>query len=207
MKNLLYFFFIFAGLSANGQNADLIVKTDLDSIECSIKSIVGIGAKNGAIKFSTIENPDQFFGIHKQEVFYIQNALSDKDNSTSKPEFFNTDFNYSEAYFLKTGQRPKPDDYFLTVTDGPIVANSGNESVQNSKDNINGEMWRYEAGKQLNTSGSLLLGGIGLAVLGTLFNLNDVNPTLGYAFIGAGGISMIAGYSFLIAAGNTMRRP
>lgn len=204
MKKLFCLFLITGFLSANGQDEDLIVKTDLDSIRCSIRSIIGTGSFEGAIKYSLIENPQEMIKINKRRVFYIQNGVFSAKDTKEEPSYFNTNFDYTHSYFLKTGDQPPTDDpYQRLVTGEKIIARENIDTGNVTPP----QEWKYRAGKNLKTAGGLLLGSAVLSFLGTLVLSQPQmsQPVSGYVLLGAGGVSMLTGYGFLIVAGNAMQ--
>lgn len=195
--------FIAGYLNASAQFSDLIVKTTLDSIDCRVNSITGKGLSDGQIKFSVKGQKEGFqYSIDQMDVFYVKIDTTTKLNGTGsgitnaeiRPKYFNTNFDYTKSYFLKTGRAPKPDDPLQTKVAGY------------EKQDKQPQEWRYRAGKKLNTAGGLLLSSVALSVIGSLILTRaDVGHNAGYVLLGAGGVSMIAGYGFLIGAGNTMQ--
>lgn len=199
MKKLLCLFLIAGFLSANGQQNDLIVKTTLDSINCQVRSVVGDGALSGEIKYTLDHSPNDIFSIKKSDVFYViigarKQVLDDNDaiyGYEMKPRYFNLSFDYSNTYFLKTGKMPALDDPHLkkvTLNKNPT------------------HDWKYKTGKNLQTAGALMLSSVILSAVGVIMLSVSPNVTApGFILLGAGGVSMIAGYGFIIGAGNTMQ--
>jgi len=200
MKNLLCFVFVGALLSANAQHNDLIVKTTLDSISCDVSAVVGMGALQGEIKYTLNHNPNEVLSIDKSEVFYIVTDIGNQKSMDVdglygiqlRPQYFNTSFDYSTSYFLKTGKTPKPNDPHLKVV---------NRNIQHEHD------WKYKTGKNLQIAGVLMLSSVALTAIGAAMLYNSqTDATPGFVIIGAGGISLIAGYAFIIGAGNSIQR-
>lgn len=203
MKRILCLFLIGSFISANGQHNDLIVNTSLDSTDCRINSITGKGLLDGQIKFSIKGQKEGFqYSIDKTDVFYVKIDTTSTFNQSGsrissediRPKYFNTNFDYTKSYFLKTGRAPKPDDPFQKVA----------RYIERDDPS---EKWRYRTGKNLKTAGGLMIGGAVLSFLGTLVlsQPNMSEPVSGYVLLGASGISMLTGYGFLIVAGNSLQ--
>ncbi|TVR36621.1 MAG: hypothetical protein EA392_14645 [Cryomorphaceae bacterium] len=178
---------------------DLIVKTTLDSIECNIQRIGTKQEEKSEIFYLLKGNPEKLLSINKRDVFYVafdlKKSTTKGDSMFGQPtrqQFFNTDFDYAQAYQLKTGRIPLGNDPHWNFLD----------SKWEKPDD-----WRFKAGKKLRTAGSLMLGSFVLSAAGIMVLTSTMrnSEVPGFTLLGAGTVSMIGGYIFVIGAGNAMQ--
>lgn len=157
---------------------------------CNVKSVVGTGTLAGEIRYTLNQGSNQILSVKKSDVFYVIVGKGVSDGYELKPRYFNTSFDYSNTYFLKTGKMPNLDDPHLKKV---ILGKKPQDD------------WKYYAGKNLKTAGGLMLGSVVLSAVGAIVLSQTSSPEAGYIFLGAGGVSLIAGYGFLIGAGDAMQ--
>ncbi len=178
---------------------DLIVKTSLDSIECNIQRIGSSQEERSEVFYSLKGKADDLLSINKRDVFYVAYDFkkstmkgNPKFGQPTRRQFFNTDFDYAQAYQLKTGRIPLSNDPHWNFLD----------SKWEKPDD-----WRFKAGKKLRVAGSLMLGSFVLSTASLMVLTSSMrNPEpLSFTLLGGAAVSMVGGYIFVIGAGNAMQ--
>lgn len=183
--------------------SDLIVKTDLDSVFCKLNAVTN----TGFIRYSVKVQGEEFeYNIDQREVFYAivgysesqKPQLSNRGVADDRLRYFNTHFDYADAYYLKTGSLPQVDDPHFEI----VVA--GNTA--RTRPNLHTETWRTSAGGSLKAAGALMLTSVALSALSAvLYSSSAVPVGVGHIVTGASGVSMVVSFGFVFAAGRTLQ--
>ena len=183
--------------------SDLIVKTNLDSVFCKLNAVTS----TGFIRYSVqVQGEELAYNIDQREVFYAivgysedqKTQLSDSGVADDRLRYFNTHFDYADAYYLKTGSLPRVDDPHFEI----VVA--GNTA--RTRPNLHTETWRTSAGGSLKAAGALMLTSVALSALSAvLYSSSRVPVGVGHIVTGASGVSMVVSFGFVFAAGKSLK--
>jgi len=175
MKKILTLFALISVLYSTAQDKDLIVKTTLDSMYVTYKKL------EAARIHYTIA--DSATSISVADVFYMYRY------GQGRPQYFNQDFDWDAAYFLKTGK--------MLHAEMPVKRTQRDVQLL--------EPWRGKSARRLRTAGGFMaVGALGMAAGVFLMGYYPDDPQVGLVTLGASVVMFASSSAFLISAGNAV---